>query len=152
MENLAFHHGSQKDRLAVPRCDYLLFLRRRRGSNSYALEPDRTAGLSHRTVHVQQDVHSAWPGDDLLFSGAFDTRSTRQLSYSFDDWRERRRLSETESAQLVHLHGRWDGLPVFRHRRRRRGHRLDVLHSAQFDVRQLEGNVGGAGSLHSWYF
>ena len=52
MEILALHHGSQKDCVVVSRCDYLLFLRRRRGSNPHALEPDRTAGVSHRTVHV----------------------------------------------------------------------------------------------------
>ena len=38
---------------------------------------------------------------------------------SFDDWRERRRLSKTESAQLVHFHGRGNGLPLFRPSRRR---------------------------------
>src|SRR2546422_10794624 len=42
-------------------------------------------------------------GDDLLFSGAFDTGGVWGTFFFFCDWRQRRRLSENEYSQLVHL-------------------------------------------------
>src|ERR1051326_5035444 len=100
--------------------------------------------------HVQQILHPARRGDDLLLPHPRHPGGARQFHPADHARREGPRLSAAEPSELVRLHRRGGDRALRDHHRRRR-HRLDVLHAVldavleharlRDDVRRLPGRL-----------
>ena len=104
--------------------------------------PARAADAEGRPVdgrHLQQALHAARRGDDLLLPDPVDSGDARQLPAADHDRREGSRVPAHQPDQLVHLRRRRDRHAGGRVQRRAR-HRLDVLHAVQL------GRVADGGS------
>ncbi len=86
-------------------------------------------------------------GDGLLFHDSFDSCGAREFLNSDDDRREGFGVSEIKFAELVHLYC-WRTFHFVRDSCRRRGHRLDVLHSVQQHVCEYAGDCRGVGRFY----
>ena len=91
------------------------------------MTPDRRSGAGR---HLQQTVLGSRHHHGVVLSGAGGADRAGQFHPAHDDRRARPRLSQAESAELVHLHHRRHHHPLG-HPRRRRRYRLDVLHALQ---------------------
>ena len=109
-------------------------------------DADRIAYAAGRFRHerdLQQALHYSRGVDGLVFSHSIDPDCARKFCDPADDWRARCGVSETQSAKLVYLRGGRRADAVGDHSWRR-GHRLDVLHALQHDLREL------ARDYHGW--
>src|SRR5216683_96916 len=128
LEVLAVYAGPQAHCAAVHGFGHVLLHHRRVVRRPDAHPPGRAAGRPRAAGNLQQVIYVARRRDDFLFPDSIDPRRPRKFSGSLDDRRARPGFSETESAELVHLHR---GRPVYVvfGDRRRRGYRLDVLYT-----------------------
>ena len=133
---LAPHDRPQADRAAVPALDHRVLLPRR---ILRAADPAGAADAGQRpddAGRLQPRVHDARRHHGVLLPDPVDPGDARQLPAADHDRREGPGVPADQPAQLVHLRRR----RLFRaggaHRRRRR-HRLDVLHAVQLDGVEL---------------
>ncbi len=143
--------GPQADRTALSRLDHADVLRGRSGGRSDAPASDRAAGRALRTGNLQQDVFDSRDHHGLLLPGPVDSGDAWKFPDSSDDRGARRRLSQAESDELVHLHHR-RGVCSLRHAFGRRGHRLDLLSALQQRVLADSRCGRGAGGFHRRFF
>src|ERR1700674_3650932 len=151
LEVLAVYAGPQAHRAVVHGFGHVLLRHRRVVRRSDAHSPRRAAGRAGAAGNLQQIIHAARRRDDFLFPDSVDPRGPGKFSGALDGWRSRPRLSEAESAELVHLH-RGRVVHVVFGDRGRRGYRMDVLYALQQHVLEHAGHGRGDRGVHHRVF
>ncbi len=148
---LAADQGPQAHRHPLPDHGHGHVLHRRPGHHHRPPQPDDARRRSGHGRHLQQALHHARRHHGVLLPGAGGADGAGQFLPAADDRRQGPRLPPHQPGELVSVRDR-RRLDAVRHARRRRGHRLDLLHALQHQFVALQRRPGADRHRHRRLF